>query len=219
MRNPGKIRNLPLSGEVYNRLLRLILNGHFEEGSRLREEDLCKKLGVSRTPVREALIRLAREGILEQKPRCGCIVKKTDSDDIKELMECRSMLECMILEKYFSGIDRKKAAELKAKLEKTQGLDNKETRDLVLSSDEALHELIASSCSNKYFTAQLKQVVLLCRPYRVLRCSEQDIPAISKERLEMLDSIIRNDLSSALKNLKEHFERSAHYYLESKDNV
>ena len=219
MRNTGKIRNLPLSGEVYNRLLRLILNGHFEAGSRLREEDLCKKLGVSRTPVREALIRLAREGVLEQKPRCGCIVKKTDSNDIKELMECRSMLECMILEKYFSAIDRKKAGELKVKLEKADGLSSKETRDLVLSSDEALHELVGNACSNKYLAAQLKQVVLLCRPYRVLRCSEQDISLISRERLEMLEAIIDNDLKSALTSLKEHFISSARYYSESSKNV
>ena len=64
-----KISRKSLGDEVYTRLLESIMSGEFPAGAALREEKVCEQLGVSRTPLREAMIRLTREGLLETPGR------------------------------------------------------------------------------------------------------------------------------------------------------
>lgn len=211
------IKHLSLSEEVYSRLMRKILDGNFKEGSRLREEILCRELGVSRTPVREALIRLAREGILEQIPRRGCVLRKLPPEEIEELLSCRRLLECLVLREYFDGIDRKKCRALSDNLNDAVKQDGGELRAALLSADEELHELIVSACRNRFLSEELKRLQLLCRPYRVLRCAEaEDTAAIFKERQHIIKAILSGNAEKAEAALSTHFEKSSRYYLKTK---
>ncbi len=82
------------SGEAaYDALIRLIENGTFAPGHRLREEDVGESLQLSRTPVREALRRLETEGIVEHRPRIGAVVRRLDHSELVELYEMRVVLE------------------------------------------------------------------------------------------------------------------------------
>ncbi|MDD5728364.1 MAG: GntR family transcriptional regulator [Victivallales bacterium] len=210
-----KICHCSLSEAVYRKLLRGILDGKYPAGSRLREEQLCRGLGVSRTPVREALIRLAREGILEQQPRCGCIVRQRSLDEFRELLECRQLLECLVLRRWFGNIDRNCLEELRKQLENAQAGDTPEFRNTVLNVDEKLHALILEACSNHFMAEQLRILQLQCRPYRVLRCAESLTPqAIKNERLNIINAILNNQIDKAAQDLAEHFESSIKYYLQ-----
>ena len=71
----------------------LILDGTFEAGSRVKEAILAARLNLSRTPLRQAMDRLAAEGLLEQKPTGGYLVSKFTIDDIKDAIELRGVLE------------------------------------------------------------------------------------------------------------------------------
>ena len=214
----SEIKHLSLSEEVYSRLMRKILDGNFKEGSRLREEILCRELGVSRTPVREALIRLAREGILEQMPRRGCVLRKLPPEEIEELLTCRRLLECLVLREYFDGIDRKKCRALADKLDKAVKQGGDGLRTVLLSADEELHELIVSSCRNRFLSEELKRLQLLCRPYRVLRCAEADnTSSILEERRHIINAIISGNAEKAENALSSHFEKSSCYYLKDKE--
>ncbi len=82
------------SGETaYAELLSSIRNGVFQPGDRLREEDASERLGLSRTPVREALRRLESDGIVEHRPRLGAVIRRLDHSEVVELYEMRVMFE------------------------------------------------------------------------------------------------------------------------------
>jgi DNA-binding GntR family transcriptional regulator len=78
---------------AYDAVLEGILAGTHAMGSRLREEELAAALGVSRTPVREALRRLHSEGLVELLPRRGALVARWDEEDLDEIFELRALLE------------------------------------------------------------------------------------------------------------------------------
>ncbi|MFY0660471.1 MAG: GntR family transcriptional regulator [Shimia sp.] len=79
---------------AYRALLSDIQNGHISPGDRLRETDIASQLGVSRTPVREAIRQLEADGLVTHLPRVGATVRKLDYSEVMELYEMRSVLEC-----------------------------------------------------------------------------------------------------------------------------
>ena len=70
-----------------------ILDGRLEPGSRLKEEELARELGISRTPVREALLMLQAEGLIDATPNRGAVVRSHDADDLVDLYQLRALLE------------------------------------------------------------------------------------------------------------------------------
>ena len=83
----------PLNERVYQLLLRRILSGEAAPGGRLDAEELSQTLGVSRTPVKDALTRLCAEGLVEITPRRGTRVTALTRRDIQELHDVRRMIE------------------------------------------------------------------------------------------------------------------------------
>jgi DNA-binding GntR family transcriptional regulator len=89
----------PTAVESISRLLRqAILDGVLAGGSTLRQEELAKKFGVSRIPVREALLKLEGEGLVETQPRRGVVVTSLSAEDFEEILEMRFALESLALE-------------------------------------------------------------------------------------------------------------------------
>lgn len=82
-----------LADSAYTQLRSQILSGRLVHGERLAEEELAETLGISRTPVREALRRLASEGLVEVAPNRGASVAQWDSADLREIFDLRSILE------------------------------------------------------------------------------------------------------------------------------
>src|SRR4029077_11389899 len=70
-----------------------ILDGRLPPGHRLKEEELARELGISRTPVREALLVLQTEGLIDAAPNRGAVVRSHDSDDLEDLYQLRALLE------------------------------------------------------------------------------------------------------------------------------
>jgi DNA-binding GntR family transcriptional regulator len=82
-----------LADTAYTKLRGQILSGDLVHGERLAEEELAETLGISRTPVREALRRLASEGLVEVTPNRGASVAQWDTADLQEIFDLRSILE------------------------------------------------------------------------------------------------------------------------------
>lgn len=85
--------NLPARERVYEHLKSTILSGRIHPGEKLTEESLAKILGVSRTPVREALHKLESEGLIKPRKKRGFIVSRDSREEVEELFELRSILE------------------------------------------------------------------------------------------------------------------------------
>jgi DNA-binding GntR family transcriptional regulator len=91
MPRPAPISNLRL--RAYAHLQRKLINGELRSGSVVSEQSLATEIGISRTPVREAIRTLEQEGILEQVPRYGTVVRKLERRDLIELFELREAVE------------------------------------------------------------------------------------------------------------------------------
>ncbi|MBC7190503.1 GntR family transcriptional regulator, partial [Candidatus Aerophobetes bacterium] len=95
-----KIKNHPkLSQLVYETLKKKLISEENWEvlGTRLQEDQLARQFGVSRTPVREAIHRLEKDGLVQIIPRRGAFVKTISAEDVKEIFDLRGALECLAL--------------------------------------------------------------------------------------------------------------------------
>ena len=90
---------LPLRDVVFNTLRQAILRGEMEPGERLMEIQLAEKLGVSRTPIREAMRKLEQEGLVVMIPRRGAQVANITEKDLNDVLEVRIALENVAIEK------------------------------------------------------------------------------------------------------------------------
>jgi len=93
LRKTSQKNSIPVREMAYEFLKSSVLSGHLNPGERLTEEYLAKKLGVSRTPVREALHKLESEGLIKPLETRGFIVSRDSKDEVEELFELRAILE------------------------------------------------------------------------------------------------------------------------------
>src|SRR3990170_4844269 len=96
---PAIVQPLPLTRLAYDRLRESILSGQMTSGEIYNEMALAKEMGVSRTPVREALLELASQGLVTFLPRRGVMVNYFTERDVEEVNEIRAAIELAIVEK------------------------------------------------------------------------------------------------------------------------
>jgi DNA-binding GntR family transcriptional regulator len=137
---------VPLRDEVYRHVLDRIQRGHYPAGSRLQDAELASELGVSRTPVREALIRLAREGVLDSSMGRGFRVRGLDHRELREVGAILGALEALALRLSSAPASSQleRLAELDRRLERTRG-------DAVacLDLEDEWHRILLEGCPNR----------------------------------------------------------------------
>jgi DNA-binding GntR family transcriptional regulator len=147
-----------LARQVYKQLLRRILSGELPPGSALREAELSVQLGVSRTPLREALSRLAEYGVVESRPNHGCVVSRLGRDQLIHLHQVREALEGMAIELACGKFTDNDFAclETLAKAARDQT-----AADYFKASDEfdvTLHGLIAERSGNPLLVREIRKL-------------------------------------------------------------
>lgn len=170
---------LPLRDVVFNTLRRAILKGELKPGERLMEIALAEKLGVSRTPIREAMRKLELEGLVVMIPRRGAQVANITEKDLNDVLEVRIALEKMAIEKACQLITEEELEELEKTAKKFEKVIDEENVVKLAEADEAFHDVIYKASGN----VRLNQVLNNLR--------EQ----IYRYRVEYLkDEATRNDL-------------------------
>ena len=86
-------KELSQGQEAYRRILEEVRVGHLLPGDRLMEVELAKRLGISRTPIREAIRQLESDGVVAHVPRVGASIRRLDHAEISELYDMRAVLE------------------------------------------------------------------------------------------------------------------------------
>jgi DNA-binding GntR family transcriptional regulator len=152
------ISRVPLRDEVYRQVLDRIHRGSLPDGIRLRDSELAAQLGVSRTPVREALLRLAREGVIENSMGRGFRVRSLDASELHEVGTILGTLESLALRLSSEPpTDRLEyLAELDRRLEQTRG-----DATACLDIEDEWHRVLLESCPNRRLLeliASLRQV-------------------------------------------------------------
>ena len=157
-------KNPNLTEQAYQSVKRQLLNGSFPEGSKLTEEYLSSALGISKSPVREALMRLESEGLISIESRRGAYVRKFSAQEVHDLYEVRALLEVHAVQN--ARITRELLEQMAASIERTR--TNLEAGDKLrhIEEDIHFHGLIAASTGNAEFGRILdnvQQKSLLCR--------------------------------------------------------
>lgn len=169
-----------LTRQAYTHLQQKILSGNLRPGSVVSESVLAKELGMSRTPVGEAIRQLATEGLVEQVPRCGTIVRGIDRRDLVELYEVREALESFAAAKSAEVISATQLNKLRALCDAmgriATAADVAQGRELdtaalqeFLAADMAFHLLILQASGNRRIQRLVGETRAVSRIFRLRR--------------------------------------------------
>ncbi len=109
-----EIVRLTLSEQISNRLRDMIIQNQLAPGDRIRERDICLELQVSRTPLREALQKLASEGLIELVPNCGAVISAPNPEEIADMLQVLGVLEAFAGERACALVTQEEINEIKA---------------------------------------------------------------------------------------------------------
>jgi DNA-binding GntR family transcriptional regulator len=184
----------------------MIWNMDLKPSERLKDYEVAGTLGVSNTPVREALRRLEAESLVETLPRKGTFVKKLTIEEVEGLYEVREALETLSVRLFAeramdNAIDEVlKTAELHANA--IQNENKKEFLDL----DHRFHELIAEGAGNIILSAVLRGLSDRIRIVRHMDLKKKQDEFSGKEHLEIAKALAKRDSEEAVRLMKEHIQ-------------
>ena len=164
--------NISLRNQVLNQLRNLILSGRIAPGERLYEERLARRAGSSRTPVREALHVLEREGLVESIPRVAYVVKGLDREEFEEIVEIHKAIDCLAAIWASDRLNDSVLRYLKENIQKSKESIGRKDFKKVVELDTKFHEQIARASGRKriYELSQSLRNHTLC--YRIGRIPE-----------------------------------------------
>ncbi len=207
---------LPLRDVVFNTLRHAILKGELEPGERLMEIALAQKLGVSRTPIREAIRKLELEGLVVMVPRKGAEVADITEKDLRDVLEVRTALEELSIELAMKNMTKKNFEELEAANETFA--KNSEGDDLIkiAESDVAFHEIIYMATGNNRLIQMINNLREQMYRYRLEYIKDKS----SHERLvaehnRIIAAMKGGDISGAKAAIKLHVENQEENILKS----
>ncbi len=198
---------LPLRDVVFNTLRQAILTGELKSGERLMELHLAKKLGVSRTPIREAIRMLELEGLVTMIPRKGAEVSALSKQDITDVLEVRRSLDMLAV----SLCCKRHTGEDYALLEEAAEAFKKAVRDgdltEVARADVAFHDRITASSGNRRLIQLVNNLAERMYRYRMeyIRNAENHENLI-KEHDKILACIKKRDAQKAEEAIRDHVD-------------
>lgn len=142
--------------DAYERLLKAIDAGELPPGSRLLESQLAERLGISRTPVREALRRLEAQGLVTHEPHRGVIVAELNYDQLGELYAVREVLEGTAARLAARHASPEEVEMLREMAESHAALV--ENADALAEANKRFHRQVYRSCHNRYLNSMLENM-------------------------------------------------------------
>ena len=158
---------LPLRDVVFNTLRQAILRGELKPGERLMEIQLANKLGVSRTPIREAIRKLELEGLVLMIPRKGAEVAQITEKSLRDVLEVRRALEELAVQLACDRMTAKGLEELKQAAEEFEAVLVNNDITVVAEADVAFHDVIYMATDNQKLISLLNNFREQMYRYRV----------------------------------------------------
>jgi DNA-binding GntR family transcriptional regulator len=198
-----------LREQIADRLRDDILSGRIAEGERISEPQLVKRFGVSRAPIREALVKLAQEGLLLSRPNCGVTVAPSAPDSVQELvMPLRRTIETYALRRFFDDITEDDYRTWGAILERLKEACAKRDWATCAEQDIAFHRSILERADQPDLLAIWATIVARLRGY--FRQSYQKYDAdplkLYKEHRHIVDQFRTGNKQKAVKALERNIE-------------
>lgn len=205
----------PLTERVYSAIKEEILTNRLEPGAVLPVQRFAVEMKLSRTPVREAILRLEREGFVEVRPRLGTIVAPLDLRRLREMYHVRSVLEADAARLACQRLPDEiiEWLEKDLKRQRTSGAIDAEA---VSDAGQRLHEAIIEHCGNSVLAETIRGLQDHFKRFRrvSLRLPEK-VLASHREHIGILDALKRRHGDDAHRLVREHFEHAAHFLIDS----
>lgn len=198
---------LPLRDVVFKTLRQAILKGELKPGERLMEIALAEKLGVSRTPIREAIRKLELEGLVVMVPRKGAHVANITEKDLNDVLEVRIGLENMAIDKACCLMKKEQFQELKAAEEHFSRILQKGDLTQLAEADVAFHEIIYRASNNERLLQLLGNLREVIYRYRIEYLKDEATrEKLAEEHSEIYEAIFARDASKAKAFTFSHIE-------------
>lgn len=182
-----------------------IATGAFPAGTRLDEVKLASRFGVSRTPIREALIELSASGLVEIRPRRGAFVREISIPRLVEMFEVMAEYEAMCGRLAARRITSDELATLQAAHEACQNAETDGDPDGYFHSNQTFHEVIYLASHNGFLAEQARTLSNRLKAYRRLQLHVRNRVASSlAEHQAIVDAISTGDSESAATALRAH---------------
>ena len=201
---------------VYGKIKERIINGALAPGFPINENEFAQELNVSKTPVREALRQLEREGLVENIPGRGSGVTHITFQDIREIFEIREIIECGVVKRVALVHNEKDLMTKKNELEKffEKGIKVKFS---IWGPEEDIHQFIVKCVGNrKLYETYLGLVdhIIRIRNHFGGRFTRQRFENMLTEHIEILDALIEGNVERAELAVQNHLRNAAAYILE-----
>jgi len=181
----------------------MIVDGELAPGERINEVHLSEQLGVSRTPLREALARLTHEGALDSVPRIGHFVRALTVDEVEQLYQIRPLLDPEALR--LAGVPSKE--KLKQLRELNESVGEARDPDEIIDADDEWHIELVSDCPNKILIDLIKQFMRRTHRYEVALMRERgSVLSATANHRSILSALSRRDVDAACNSLRANLQ-------------
>lgn len=198
---------LPLRDVVFNTLRQAILTGEMKPGERLMEIHLANKLGVSRTPIREAIRKLELEGLVIMIPRRGAEVAQITWKNLKDVLEVRKALDVLAIELACERMTQEELQKLCKACEAFKDATKNGDLRKIAESDVVLHDIIVYSTRNNRLIQLVNNLSEQMYRYRfeyIKDVSQHE--RLVKEHNDIYESILKKNKKAAADAVRRHID-------------
>jgi len=206
------IEHQNLRDKIYLYIKEAILNHDLREGERINLDAVASEAGVSKTPLREAMVRLEREGFVVSVPRGGTFVREISEKEMRETYEIREALEALAVRLAAKRLDREKLDELAETCRSFErALLEKDIR-LCHQNDLRFHRLLAEASGNERLTVMMETVhrhfsILISRNPEYWSRADTSL----RDHFAILEALSKGDGDGAAQILGEHIKRGKEF--------
>lgn len=204
-----KKENKSLTSLIFDKIREDILNDKYHAGDKIVEAKLADELGVSRTPVREALKQLELDGLVDNIPNRGVVVKGISNQDIHDIYTIRVAIEGIAARWAVERMDDKVVEDLKEIYDLMEFYTFKGDLDKIFELNTRFHETIYMATKSRYLEQVLKDFQLFIKSTRnkSLQCTGRSSAALDEHKA-ILEGFIEKDADKAFEATVRHIESS-----------
>jgi len=200
----------PLRDIVFQTLRKAIITGELPPGERLMETQLGEKLGVSRTPIREAIRKLELEGLVVMVPRKGAQVAQFTQKDIKDVLEVRAALEALAVRLACKRMDERSFLRLQLVITEYEYAAKEHDIETMIEKDVEFHEIIFNATNNDKLVQMFGNLGEQVHRFRIayLKNTEESM-SVQEEHSEILQALRDKDADAAARLATIHIEKQS----------
>lgn len=198
---------LPLRDVVFNTLRQAILRGELKPGERLMEIQLANKLGVSRTPIREAIRKLELEGLVLMIPRRGAEVAEITEKSLRDVLEVRKALEGLSVQLACERITDEQIQQLKCAAKEFEDVLKSGDVTAYAEADVKFHDIIYDATDNQRLISLLYNLREQMYRYRVEYLKRSEVhQTLLEEHQYIIEMLEKRNAESAMIAINEHID-------------